>query len=60
MHTIVTQVGAGNLTLLLKWKGSDPELLPVLFISHYDVVPVTRGTEAAWIHGPFSGAIVDG
>ena len=46
--------------MLLKWQGSDSDLLPVLLISHYDVVPVTQGTEADWTHGPFSGAIVDG
>jgi carboxypeptidase PM20D1 len=46
--------------MLLRWPGSDPELLPVLFISHYDIVPVTDGTEGDWTHGPFSGAVADG
>ena len=54
------QVGSGNLTMLLWWPGTDSELLPVLFVSHYDVVPVTEGTEGAWTHGPFSGAVEDG
>ena len=46
--------------MLIKWQGSDPSLLPLLFISHYDVVPVTKATEKDWEHGPFSGAIADG
>lgn len=46
--------------MLLRWPGSDLELLPVLFISHYDVVPVTEGTEGDWTYGPFSGAVADG
>ena len=41
------QVGAGGYSRLLTWRGSDPSLDPVLFISHYDVVPVTPGTEGA-------------
>ncbi len=48
------------MTTLLKWQGSDPALLPVMFVSHYDVVPVTQNTEAAWTQGPFSGAVVEG
>ncbi len=47
-------------TTLLKWEGSDPSLLPLLLISHYDVVPVTQGTEGDWLHPPFSGGEADG
>ncbi|GFR46956.1 hypothetical protein Agub_g8606, partial [Astrephomene gubernaculifera] len=42
----VEQVGAGGFSLLLTWRGSSPGLRPVLFVSHYDVVPVTPGSEA--------------
>mmetsp|Transcript_36717 Transcript_36717/g.81684 ORF Transcript_36717/g.81684 Transcript_36717/m.81684 type:complete len:520 (-) Transcript_36717:537-2096(-) len=56
----VTKLGRGGYTRLLKWEGSDTKLLPILFISHYDVVPVTEGTESDWLHGPFSGDIADG
>jgi acetylornithine deacetylase/succinyl-diaminopimelate desuccinylase-like protein len=34
------QVGAGGLSRLITWHGSDPALQPVLFASHVDVVPV--------------------
>ncbi|KAG2445918.1 hypothetical protein HXX76_000521 [Chlamydomonas incerta] len=56
----VEEVGAGGYSRLLTWRGSDPSLEPVLFISHYDVVPVTPGTEGEWKHGPFSGDVADG
>ena len=43
--------------LLYTWKGSQPELAPVLLAAHYDVVPApTEG----WTHPPFEGAIADG
>ncbi|KAG2452483.1 hypothetical protein HYH02_002722 [Chlamydomonas schloesseri] len=56
----VEEVGAGGYSRLLTWHGSDTSLDPVLFISHYDVVPVTPGTEGEWKHGPFSGDVADG
>lgn len=46
--------------VLITIPGSDPSLRPCLYMSHQDVVPVVDGTEADWIHPPFSGAIADG
>ena len=42
--------------LLMKWKGSDPSLQPIILISHLDVVPA----EGEWTYPPFSGELVDG
>jgi carboxypeptidase PM20D1 len=50
----------GQYSLLLTWPGKDSQLKPVLFDSHYDVVPVEPGTEGEWAHPPFSGVIADG
>jgi carboxypeptidase PM20D1 len=47
-------------TLLYQWQGSNPDLQPVLFTGHYDVVPVIPGTESQWREPPFAGNIVDG
>ncbi|TNE38227.1 MAG: M20 family peptidase [Alphaproteobacteria bacterium] len=47
-------------SLLYTWEGSDPKLKPVLLMGHMDVVPVEKGTEGEWKHGPFSGEIADG
>jgi carboxypeptidase PM20D1 len=49
-----------NYTLLYRWQGSNPDLQPVLFTGHYDVVPVIPGTESQWREPPFAGNIVDG
>ncbi|HPW53382.1 MAG TPA: M20/M25/M40 family metallo-hydrolase [Erysipelotrichaceae bacterium] len=42
--------------LMMKWKGTDPTLDPIMLISHQDVVEA--GGE--WIYPPFSGTIADG
>ncbi|WP_430458306.1 M20 family peptidase [Rheinheimera sp.] len=49
-----------ELTLLYRWKGQDSNKAAVLLSAHYDVVPVTPGTEKLWQQAPFSGAIADG
>lgn len=41
---LVLQMGAGNLSYLFTWQGSQPELDPVLFVAHTDVVPVAQET----------------
>ncbi|MBO0959581.1 M20 family peptidase [Neobacillus sp. MM2021_6] len=46
--------------LVYKWKGSDSSKNPVGLTSHYDVVPVLKGTETKWEQDPFSGTVVDG
>eukprot|EP00798_Chlamydomonas_sp_ICE-L_P031523 gene31523-6706_t len=59
----VEKVGTGGHTFLLKWQGSDDDELPILFISHYDVVPAivtsANAVGGEWLHPPFSGAWSD-
>ena len=43
-------------SLLLRWKGKNADLLPILLMNHHDVVEATGN----WTHPPFSGAIADG
>ncbi len=45
--------GAG---LMFFWQGSRPQLNPIAFIAHQDVVPAN---ESDWVYPPFSGTIVD-
>jgi carboxypeptidase PM20D1 len=47
-------------SLLIRWPGSNPELPPILFAAHMDVVPVEPGTEVDWEHPPFAGVVADG
>ena len=46
--------------VLVTIPGSDPSLLPCLYMSHQDVVPVVAGTEQDWTWDAFSGAVEDG
>ena len=43
-------------SILLRWKGKDEALLPILLMNHHDVVEAT----GKWTHPAFSGAIEDG
>ena len=43
-------------SILLRWKGSDPNLQPVGLMNHHDVVEAG----GQWTHEPFSGDIADG
>jgi carboxypeptidase PM20D1 len=47
-------------SLLYTWPGSDPDLAPVLFAAHQDVVPVAEDDLTDWQHPPYSGEIADG
>jgi len=42
--------------LIMKWKGKNPKLDPIILISHQDVVEATGD----WTYPPFSGTVVDG
>lgn len=39
------------------WRGSNPELKPILLLAHKDVVPVGPEQRNKWIHPPFAGII---
>ena len=56
----LTKEIVGDYSLLYTWQGTEPELQPVLLLSHMDVVPVIADTEELWEHAPFSGDIADG
>lgn len=43
-------------SLLLKWKGTDSSLKPILLMNHHDVVEAS----GEWTHPAFSGEIADG
>jgi carboxypeptidase PM20D1 len=47
-------------SLLYTWEGKNPDLKPVMLISHLDVVPADEGEDSRWTHPPFSGEIADG
>ena len=47
-------------SVLITVPGSDESLLPCLYMSHQDVVPVIAGTEKDWTYDAFSGAVENG
>lgn len=59
-HKAMTRTIVDGRTLVYEWPGSDPSLAPIILMAHQDVVPVAEGTEGAWRHPPFSGAVADG
>jgi carboxypeptidase PM20D1 len=50
----------GDYSLVYIWKGSQPDLPPVVLMAHQDVVPVDPATLGEWEHPPFEGVIADG
>jgi carboxypeptidase PM20D1 len=59
VHTNLKLETVNEYSLLYTWEGSDPDLQPIMLISHLDVVPVDEEDES-WEHPPFSGEIADG
>jgi len=47
-------------SLLYTWEGTDPDLEPLLFYAHQDVVPVPEDSRDQWDQDPFAGTIADG
>jgi carboxypeptidase PM20D1 len=60
LHAQAERVALDAHTLVYVWPGSNPDLDPVVFLAHQDVVPVEGHTLERWDHPPFSGAISDG
>jgi len=57
VHQYLKKEIVNRLSLLYTWQGSEPDLPPVAFLAHMDVVPADAGD---WTHPPFSGAIDGG
>ena len=44
---------------LFFWKGSDPNLKPLILMGHLDVVPVIEANRDFWKEEPFGGTVVN-
>ncbi len=60
LHAALRREIVNGHSLLYTWQGTDAAAAPALLLAHLDVVPVEPGTESAWTHPPFEGAIADG
>lgn len=57
VHRHMKKTKLNDFAYIFKWEGKERNIKPVLFMAHFDVVPVqTEG----WKHEPFSGDIEDG
>lgn len=52
----VVEVEVFDGSLLMKWKGKNPDLSPVMLMNHMDVVEA----HGDWSHDPFCGEVFDG
>ena len=60
VHCTLQREVVGEAGLLYTWEGAQPELEPLLFAAHQDVVPADPATLSEWTHDPFGGEISDG
>jgi carboxypeptidase PM20D1 len=60
VHSTLQREVINEFSLLYTWKGSKPELEPILIMAHLDVVPADPNTLSEWEHTPFSGDVADG
>lgn len=59
VHEAAKVEHVNTLGLVVTLEGTDPDLEPLVLMSHYDVVPAPKDTEDRWTHGLFSGFIDD-
>ncbi len=55
VHKTLMREVIARADLVYIWEGSNPDLQPIAFLSHQDVVPVTEGTENDWTHPAWDG-----
>jgi acetylornithine deacetylase/succinyl-diaminopimelate desuccinylase-like protein len=59
-HQTLSKETVDGYSLLYTWQGKNPDLNPVVFMAHQDVVPADEHTLKEWTYPPFSGEIADG
>lgn len=60
LHGVLKLETVNEHSLLYTWAGRNPELEPVMFCGHMDVVPADPSTLNEWTHPPFAGVVADG
>ncbi len=60
LHANLKLETVNDLSLLYTWEGKNPDLKPIMLISHLDVVPADEDEAGGWTHPPFSGELAEG
>ncbi len=60
LHASLRKHTVGGYSLVYTWLGKNPQLDPVMFLAHLDVVPADPVSLTEWERPPFSGDVCDG
>jgi carboxypeptidase PM20D1 len=60
VHQHLKREVVNDYSLVYIWKGTHPDLEPVMVMAHQDVVSAGGATLADWAYPPFEGCIADG
>ncbi len=59
VDSLLQRTIVNDYSLMYEWKGTNPELQPVILLAHQDVVPIEEVTIKDWLQLPFSGKITE-
>ena len=59
IHKNLTRTIIDSFNYIYEWKGTDPSILPMVLMAHYDVVPVEESAVKLWHAKPYGGEIKD-
>ncbi len=60
IHSTLEKETVNQLSLIYRWKGTNPTIKPALFLAHMDVVPIQEENSLKWSFPPFSGELDKG
>jgi len=60
VHAQLKLETVNDFSLLYTWEGQNPDLKPIMLISHLDVVPANEDDDSGWTYPPFSGELAEG
>jgi len=60
VHAQLKLETVNDFSLLYTWEGQNPDLKPIMLISHLDVVPAKEDDDSGWTYPAFSGEVADG
>ncbi len=57
IHKNLTRTIIDSFNYIYEWKGTDPSILPMVLMAHYDVVPVEASAVKLWHAQPYGGEV---